>query len=124
MPPNWLRFNPSSSFFPSGPVAANGLFALKRRSRRNSNTFPWKVLVPDLVTAFTDAPECMPACGESALVSTRNSCSASGNGSGRFRLSYGLLCVAPSSRYATPNDWPPATEYATPPCMLRLEETP
>ena len=33
-------------------------------------------LVPDLVTAFTDAPECMPLCADRPLVATRNSCSA------------------------------------------------
>src|SRR5439155_17471546 len=60
----------------------------------------------------------------SALVATLNSCSASGNGSGRFALSYGLLCVAPSSRYATPDDCPPAIEISFPPCMLRLDEMP
>ncbi len=65
----------------------------------------------------------MPFCAVSALVSAWNSCSASGNGSGRFRLSYGLLCIAPSSTYDTPNDRPPASEYAWPPLlppMLRL----
>ena len=65
----------------------------------------------------------MPFCAVSALVSALNSRSASGNGSGRFRLSYGLLCVAPSSTNDTPNDKPPASEYAWPPLlppMLRL----
>ena len=68
-------------------------------------------------------PECMPFCAVSALVSALNSPSASGNGSGRFRLSYGLLCIAPSSTNDTPNDRPPASEYAWPPLlppMLRL----
>ena len=45
----------------------------------------------DLVAALTDAPEWKPFCAFCALVSTRNSCSASGNGSGRLKLSYGLL---------------------------------
>ena len=103
-----------------GPIAANGLRALKRWSRRNSKALPWKLLVPDLVTAFTDAAECMPFCAERPLVATLNSCSASGNGSGRLALFCGLLCIAPSRRYATPNDSPPATEMLTPPCMLRL----
>jgi len=48
--------------------------------------------------AFTDALECTPLLAVVELVSRRNSCSASGNGSGRLRLSYGLLCIAPSSR--------------------------
>ena len=48
-------------------------------------------LVPDLVTALTEAPECIPLFAFVELVSTRNSCIASGNGSGRLRLSYGLL---------------------------------
>ena len=64
----------------------------------NSNALPLNVLVPDFVTAFTDADACMPFCAESPLVATRNSCSASGNGIGRFTLLCGLLCVAPSSR--------------------------
>ena len=54
--------------------------------------------MPDLVTAFTDAPECRPWLAVVVLVSTRNSCNASGKGRGRFKLSYGLLCIAPSSR--------------------------
>jgi hypothetical protein len=55
------------------------------------------VFVPDLVTAFTVAPECVPFSAERPLVATRNSCSASGKGNGRFRLSYVSLCIAPSS---------------------------
>jgi hypothetical protein len=57
----------------------------------NSNALPWKLFVPDLVTALTDAPECMPFCAERPLVATLNSCSASGNGSGRFALFCGSL---------------------------------
>src|SRR6185295_539890 len=85
-------------------------------AKKNSNASPRNWLVPDLVTALTAAPECMPFCAVRALVSARNSCSASGNGSGRFRLSYGLLCVAPSRLYATPKASPPPTEKALPPC--------
>ena len=54
------------------------------------------------------------------LVATRNSCSASGNGSGRPPAFCRSLCIAPSSRYATPNETPPATEMFTPPWKLRL----
>ena len=56
-----------------------------------------KRFVPDLVTALTDAPECMPFCGRQTAVATLNSCSASGNGNGMLVLSYGSLCIAPSS---------------------------
>src|SRR5512138_116816 len=34
-------------------------------------------------------------------------------------LSCGLLCIAPSSTYATPNAWPPATEIPMPPGTAR-----
>ncbi len=78
-------------------MAANRLIELNRWSRRNSNAFPEKRLVPDFVTALTDAPECTPFCAERPLVATQNSCSASGNGSGRFVFCCGLLCTAPSS---------------------------
>jgi hypothetical protein len=44
-------------------------------------------LVPDLVTAFTEAAECMPFCAAWPLVLTLNSCSASGKGNGRLVLS-------------------------------------
>ena len=80
------------------PHRANGLVALNRLSRRNSNTFPEKRLVPDFVTALTEAPECIPFWADRPLVATLNSCSASGKGSGRFTLSCGLLCMAPSRR--------------------------
>src|SRR5512138_3617680 len=49
VPPNWLRFKPSFLF-------ENGSGALKRLSRANSKALPWKPLVPDLVTALTEAP--------------------------------------------------------------------
>jgi hypothetical protein len=45
------------------------------------------LFVPDLVTAFTDAAECIPLAAACPLVATLNSCSASGNGNGRFVLS-------------------------------------
>ena len=38
------------------------------------------------VGALTEAPACIPFCAERPLVATLNSCSASGNGSGRLRL--------------------------------------
>jgi hypothetical protein len=61
--------------------------ALNRWFRQNSKRSPWNRFVPDLVTALTEAPECMPLLALVELVSTRNSCMASGNGNGRFRLS-------------------------------------
>ena len=81
---------------------------------------PCSTFVPDFVTAFTVPPECTPFSAESPLVATRNSCSASGNGNGMLRLSYGLLCEAPSRRYATPNGRLPATPVKTDPGMLLL----
>ncbi len=114
VPPNWLRSRPSSRRVPSGPTLANAFLALNRLSRRNSKALPWSVLVPDFVTALTEAPACIPFCAERPLVATLNSCSASGNGSGRFRLVFGSLCMAPSRRYDTPYEMPPATEMADP----------
>ena len=96
-------------------MAANRLIALNRLSRRNSNALPWNTLVPDFVTAFTEAPAFTPFCAVRPLVATWNSCSASGNGSGMLELFCGSLCMAPSSVYATPKSWPPATEMSTPP---------
>ena len=57
---------------------------------------PENRLVPDFVTALTAAADWNPFCAERPLVATRNSWSASGNGSGRLTFSCGLLCVAPS----------------------------
>ena len=47
----------------------------------NSKPFPENRLVPDFVTALTAAPDLTPFCAVSPLVATRNSWSASGNGS-------------------------------------------
>ena len=68
------------------PICANGSIALNRWSRLNSNRLPENRLVPDFVTALTDAPECMPFCAVRPLVATRNSCSASGNGQRQVRV--------------------------------------
>ena len=75
----------------SGLTGAKTCLALNRLSRRNSNSVPWTTFVPDFVTAFTVAPEWTPFSAESPLVATRNSCNASGNGSGMPRLSYGVV---------------------------------
>src|SRR5215510_10518015 len=77
VPPHWLRDSPSSTCLPL-TTFANGSMALNRWSRLNSNRLPENRFVPDLVIAFTDAPECMPFCAVSPVVATRNSCSASG----------------------------------------------
>ena len=47
-----------------------------------------------------------------------------GNGSGMLNPSKTLLCVAPSRRYATPNDWPPAMAIPRLVVMLRLDGAP
>ena len=75
---------------------------------------PWRTLVPDLVTAFTDAPERSPleaswrAGGEPELLQRV----------GKRQVQAGavvqLLLGAPSSVYETPKSLPPATEIATP----------
>jgi hypothetical protein len=44
------------------------------------------LLVPDLVTAFTAAPEWMPFWALRPPVATLNSCSASGNGNGHVQV--------------------------------------
>ena len=79
-------------------MPANGLVALNRWWRANSKASPCNALVPDLVTTLTVPPACRPFCAFCELVSTRNSCSASGNGSGMLNPSKTLLCVAPSRR--------------------------
>src|SRR5262245_58133880 len=58
-------------------------------------------LVPDFVTELTVAPECIPCSAFIALVSTRNSCSASGNGRGRFKFRRG--CYESHHRGDTPH---------------------
>ena len=55
-------------------------------------------------------PACCPVCAPTELVSTLNSCSASGNGSGWFRPLKGLLAVPPSSVKEIWLALPPATE--------------
>ena len=77
-------------------VGENGLVALKRRSRTNSNALPENRFVPDLVTALTAAPECTPFCALNPLVATLNSCSASGNGNGLLTLLNASLLSPPS----------------------------
>src|SRR5688500_1731991 len=101
-------------------MGAKTALALNRLSRRNSKRVPWSTFVPDFVTTFTEPPECTPLSAERPLVATRNSCIASGNGSGMLRLSYGLLCGAPSRRYVTPNGRLPATPVYVEPGMLLL----
>src|SRR4029078_8800422 len=75
VPPNWFRFSPS-------PPTAKKSRAFRRPLRKNSNRSPWNLLEPDFVTASTVAPECPPLEASCALVKSRNSCSASGNGKG------------------------------------------
>ena len=103
-------------------MAACAARALKRVSRTNQNTLPWNWFVPALVTAFTDAPDERPIAASCALVLTRNSCSASGNGIGMLVPSNRLLLIAPSSRYCTPKRAPPATEMLTPVTMVAMTE--
>ena len=80
-----------------GRIAAKGSGALNRWSRRNSKALPWKRLVPDLVTALTDAPECMPFCAERPLVATGTPAARRGTAAAGSALLCGLLCIAPSS---------------------------
>ena len=76
--------------------------------------------MPALVTTLTVPLPCRPFCAFCELVSTLNSCSASGNGSGRLRPSSTLLCMAPSSKYDTANGWPPVIAIPRLVVMLRL----
>src|SRR4029453_11517755 len=77
-----------------------------------------------LVATLTVPPALTPFCAFCELVSTLNSCIASGNGSGRLTPSYQLLWGAPSSRYCTPNCWPPATAMPRLWVKLRLDRVP
>ncbi len=72
--------------------------AFRAPFRRYSNTFPWNRFDPDLVTTLTVAPGCVPKRADSALVSTLNSCSASGNGNGRLTLVIVSVLSPPSRR--------------------------
>ena len=93
-PPNWFRTRPSLARSPvAGLIAANGRVALKRWWRANSNRSPWNRFVPAFVATLTVPPALTPFCAFCELVSTRNSCIASGNGSGRLTPSYQLLCM-------------------------------
>src|SRR5215467_15958038 len=54
-------------------------------------------LVPDFVTTFTEPAELLPWSRDILLVSTENSCTASGNGNGRF-VFIKLSMFAPPSK--------------------------
>ena len=86
--------------------------------RKNSKASPWNELVPDLVTALTAAAVRPPSEASCVLVLSRNSCSASGNGSGMFCPNHVSRCEAPSREYCTLKDVPPATEIWTPPFIV------
>src|SRR5205809_4664158 len=75
--PNWLRCR--------NGLARPALFAKKLLAsswllRRNSYTDPWRLLVPDLITALTNAPALRPNSAEYAFVWILNSSSASTEG--------------------------------------------
>src|ERR1035441_3901352 len=76
---------------------------------------PWRALEPDLVTMLTTPPGCNPYCAGRPLACRLNSCTASGNGMGRFTLLKASLLSPPSSRKLTPLAALPATEYAPEP---------
>src|SRR5471032_1960347 len=84
VPPNMLRFKLSR-------VGAKKLRAFKSPLRRYSNKSPWNAFDPDLVTTFTVAPGWIPKRDDTALVSTLNSCSASGNGNGMLTFDIGSV---------------------------------
>src|SRR5256885_2811655 len=88
-------------------------FSSRRRHTRLQGDWSSDVCssdLPDFVTALTAPPECWPYWAGTELVSTLNSCRASGKGSGKLKLVYGSLCDAPSNRYVRPLFNPPATE--------------
>src|SRR5439155_853006 len=64
-----------------------------------------------------------PSEASCVLVLSRNSCSASGNGSGMFCPNHVSRCEAPSREYCTLKDVPPATEIWTPPFIVYAGET-
>src|SRR5262245_26540455 len=90
VPPNWLRLIVSR-------LVAKAFRALKIPLRTNSNRLPWNSLVPDFVTRLTVPEDFMPFCADVALVSTLNSCIASGNGIDKYEPECWLLWLAPSS---------------------------
>ena len=79
-----------------------------------SNRSPRTTLLPDLVTALTDAPGRTPLDASCVLVVIRNSWSASGNGRFKPVPSKVLRWGAPSREYDTLPVVPPATEMVTP----------
>ena len=111
---DWLRFRPSSLRLPvAGSIACERDWcALNRWWRKNSKRSPWNRFVPDLVTALTDAPECMPFLAVVALVSTRNSCSASGKRQRQVQVVVRVVVRGAVEQIRHAEGLPPATEYA------------
>src|SRR6476469_1503133 len=62
--PYCVRVNGGSS------IGAKALRAWKLRWRKNPKRFPWRSLVPDLVTTFTTPPADRPNSGAKELVTT------------------------------------------------------
>ena len=80
VPPNWFRFRtPRADPGIDCPVTGSTRSRSKKLRassfslRRNSKTEPCKLLVPDLVTTFTTAPENRPYSGSKEFVINRNS---------------------------------------------------
>ena len=92
--------------------------------RPNTNPLPWKVFVPDRVTALTVAPVDCPNRAERTPLSTLNSWSASGNGIALPVLFCGSLLEPPSTRYCVLLPVPPATEMDTALGYCRLSVRP
>src|SRR5260370_37661855 len=98
--PNWLRWR---NGFLSPALLAKKLLASSWLLRRNSYKVPWRLLVPERMTALTNAPALRPNSAEYALVWILNSCNASTEGcttcafSPRKLLEYDVL--------STPSNW-------------------
>ena len=78
------------------------------------------MLVPDLVTALTEAAGVHAVLRREAARRDAEFLQRVGKRQRQAAVFCGSLCMAPSSVYATPNGRPPATEMFTPPWKLRL----
>src|SRR5258708_26475859 len=74
--------------------------------------FPWKLLVPDLVTTLTTEPELRPYSASKVLVRTRNSSILSGEGCTVGRLTNWSLASPPLTLKLLERPRPPFTDTA------------
>ena len=84
---------------PSRPASRKGLRESNASLRRNSQTAPWKSLVPDLETRLITPPRTPPYSALSLWDCTLNSCTASTIGSTAQLWPKNQWLITPSSRF-------------------------